>query len=146
MAAAALLALLIVPPLWTSVRFDREATRPDTGRYAAEWIDRSFAPGTHFAVERFTPVLDPRRFTIVQESRLVNRSVRSYRDDGVQYLVVSSMAYDRFGPEHNQTKSYQKLFAICPTVAEFAPVPGQREGPTIRVLKVPPPTAADQDP
>jgi 4-amino-4-deoxy-L-arabinose transferase-like glycosyltransferase len=144
-AGAVLLGLLIAPPLWTSVRFDVESTRPDTGNAAREWIDRTFPPGTHFAVERFTPVLDTTRYSVVQEPRLVNRSLRSYRDDGVQYLIVSSMAYDRYGPEHNQTRSYQKLFALCPLVAEFPPIPGQRIGPTIRILKVPPATAADKD-
>jgi hypothetical protein len=53
------------------------------------------------------------------------------------------MAYDRYGPEHNQTRSYQKLFALCPVVAEFPPIPGQRVGPTIRILKVPPASGAD---
>jgi hypothetical protein len=105
---------------------------------AREWIDKTFPPGTRFAVEYFTPVLDPKRYGVVQESRLVNRSVRSYRDQGVQYLIVSSMAYDRFGPEHNQTKSYAKMFALCPKVAEFPPIEGQRVGPTIRILQMPP--------
>jgi hypothetical protein len=135
--AAVLLALLLVPPLVTAVRYDVENTRRDTGSYAREWIDRTFPPGTHFAVERHTPVLDRSRYQITLEARLITRSVRSFRDEGVRYLVVSSMAYDRYGPEHNQTRSYQKLFAICPLVAEFAPVAGRRPGPTIRILRVP---------
>jgi len=144
--AAVLLSLMLVPPLRRAVRFDIEATRPDTGTYAREWIDKTFAPGTKFAVERFTPVLDPKRYQIVQESRLVNRSVRSYRDEGVQYLIVSSMAYDRYSPEHNQTKSYVKLFALCPVVATFAPETTQRVGPTIKILRVPPPGNGDAEP
>jgi len=82
-------------------------------------------------------VLDRARYKITQEARLITRSVRSYRDEGVQYLVVSSMTFDRFDPEHNQTRSYQKLFALCPVVQEFAPIPGRRPGPTIRILRVP---------
>jgi hypothetical protein len=97
-------------------------------------------------VERFTPVLDPKRYQIVQESRLVNRSVRSYRDEGVQYLIVSSMAYTRYAAEHNQTKSYAKLFAICPVVAEFSPIENQRVGPTIRILQIPANVSAEQGP
>jgi hypothetical protein len=142
--AALVLSLVIVPPLRTAIRFDIEATRPDTGTLAREWIDRTFPPGTKFAVERFTPVLDPKRYQIVQESRLVNRSVRSYRDEGVQYLIVSSMAYDRYSPEHNQSKSYVKLFAIAPAVAQFDPVPNQRVGPTIKILRVPPSGSGDE--
>ena len=144
LAAAALLTLLVAPPLWTSVRFDVENTRRDTGTDAREWVERMIPAGTRFAVERFTPVLDRARYPVLQESRLVNRSVRSYRDDGVQYLIVSSMAYDRFGPEHNQTRSYQKLFALCPLVAEFPPLEGKTWGPTIRILRVPTEGPADQ--
>jgi 4-amino-4-deoxy-L-arabinose transferase-like glycosyltransferase len=140
--AAAVLVLMIAPPLRTAVRYNVEVTRPDTGNVAREWIDKTFPPGTRFAVEYFTPVLDPKRYGIVQESRLVNRSIRSYRDQGVQYLIVSSMAYDRFGPEHNQTKSYAKMFALCPKVAEFPPIEGQRVGPTIRILQCPAEAAA----
>ena len=141
-----MLSLVIVPPLRTAVRFDIEATRPDTGTFAREWIDKTFPPGTKFAVERFTPVLDPKRYQIVQESRLVNRSVRSYRDEGVQYLIVSSMAYTRYAAEHNQTKSYAKLFALCPVVAEFSPIENQRVGPTIRILQIPANVSAEQGP
>jgi hypothetical protein len=142
--AAVVLLLVIVPPLRTAIRFDIEATRPDTGTVAREWIDKTFPPGTKFAVERFTAVLDPKRYEIVQESRLVNRSVRSYRDEGVQYLMVSSMAYDRYSPEHNQTRSYAKLMAICPVVATFDPVPNKLVGPTIKILRVPPSGGGDE--
>ena len=142
--AALVLSLVIVPPLRTAIRFDIEATRPDTGTFAREWIDRTFPPGTKFAVERFTPVLDPKRYQVVQESRLVNRSVRSYRDEGVQYLIISSMAYTRYAAEHNQTRSYVKLMTICPTVATFDPIPNQRVGPTIKILRVPPASSGDE--
>jgi 4-amino-4-deoxy-L-arabinose transferase-like glycosyltransferase len=137
LATAALLTALLGPPLLAAVRYDIESTRRDTGSFAREWIERTVPPGTRFALERFTPVLDRSRYPVTQEARLITRSVRSYRDEGVEYLVVSSLAYDRFGPEHNQSRSYQKLFAICPLVAEFAPIPGQRPGPTIRILRVP---------
>jgi hypothetical protein len=136
-AAAGLLVALIAPPLRTAVRYNVEATRKDTGNEAREWIERTFPPGTHFALERHTPVLDRSRYKVTQEARLITRSVKSYRDEGVQYLVVSSMTFDRFDPEHNQTRSYQKLFALCPVVQEFAPVPGRLQGPTIRILRMP---------
>jgi hypothetical protein len=56
------------------------------------------------------------------------------------------MAYTRYAPEHNQTKSYVKLMAICPTVAQFDPIPNQRVGPTIRILQVPANVSAEQGP
>jgi hypothetical protein len=54
------------------------------------------------------------------------------------------MAYDRYAPEHNQTKSYVKLFALCPVVAQFDPIPNQRVGPTIKILRVPPSGSGDE--
>ena len=137
LATAALLTVLLGPPLIAAVRYDVESTRRDTGSFAREWIERTVPAGTRIALERFTPVLDRSRYPVTQETRLITRSVRSYRAEGVQYLVVSSLTYDRYAAEHNQSRSYQKLFAICPLVAEFAPIPGQRPGPTIRVLRVP---------
>jgi hypothetical protein len=56
------------------------------------------------------------------------------------------MAYDRYAPEHNQSRSYQKLFALCPKVAEFSPIENQRVGPTIRILQVPLNVSGDQGP
>ena len=61
----------------------------------------------------------------------------NYREEGAQFLVVSSQIYDRYGPEHRLTLAYQKLFEICPLVKEFSPVEGELQGPTIRVLRVP---------
>ncbi|MFQ5791519.1 MAG: hypothetical protein ACE5JI_13690, partial [Acidobacteriota bacterium] len=108
-----------------------------TGTYARKWIEAHFPPGTHFAVERHTPVLDPKRYKITMESRVINRAVRDLRTEGVQYLVVSSTVYSRFSPEHRQSQNYEKLFRICPQVAEFKPVEGKLYGPTIRILSVP---------
>ncbi len=71
------------------------------------------------------------------ESRVINTAVEHYREAGVQYLIVSSTVYQRFGPEHRQSKAYQKLFETCRLIKEFAPVPGKIMGPTIRILEIP---------
>jgi len=135
--AAGATALLLITPLTTSIRFDRAATEPDTGEAARQWINSGFPPGTVFAVERHAPVPDRQRFKILIESRLVSRSVADYRNEGVQYLIASSMVYGRFPPEHRQSRAYAELFEICPSVEEFTPVEGKRSGPTIRILRVP---------
>lgn len=135
---AGAVALLLIPPLTTSIRLDRAATEPDTGNDAREWVNRRFPPGAVFAVERHAPVPDRRRFKVLIESRIVSRAVSEYRSEGVQYLIVSSMVYERFPPEHRQSRAYAKLFEICPLVEEFAPIEGKRAGPTIRILRVRP--------
>ena len=101
------------------------------------WVDAHIPPNTHFAIERQTAAIDPKRFRVTIEARLITRAVANYRSEGVQYLVTSSALYARFGPEHRQTKAYEKLFAICPLVKEFTAVDGRSIGPTIRILQVP---------
>ena len=139
LALSVMVVLLLWFPVHMSIRFNRNATMPDTGSYAGQWIFGHYPPDTHFAVERYTPVLDPERFKITKETRLINRAVRDYRDAGVEYLIVSEIIYNRYSSEHRQTKNYQKLFRICPLVREFKPVPGKLTGPIIRILRVPPP-------
>jgi 4-amino-4-deoxy-L-arabinose transferase-like glycosyltransferase len=133
---AAVLAMLAFPLSMSRLR-DRLITLPDTGSIAAQWIEAHFPPRTHFGVERHTPVLDRNRFRITEHARVIDVGVQHYREAGVQYLIVTSTAYERFGPESRQTKNYQKLFNICPTVKEFAPIEGKIMGPTIRILQIP---------
>jgi 4-amino-4-deoxy-L-arabinose transferase-like glycosyltransferase len=133
--------LVMVPMLWFPVSmtrtWNRLATLPDTGTMAARWIESRFPPGTHFGVERQTPVLDPKRYQITMESRVINQAVEHLREAGVQYLIVSSTVYERFGASNRQTRAYQKLFERCPLVKEFRPEEGKLSGPTIRILQVP---------
>jgi hypothetical protein len=135
---AAMLVLVLWFPTRTSILHDREANLPDTGNVARKWINETFEPGTHFVAERHTPVPDRERFRVSQEARAIRKSVADYRSEGVEYIIVSSQIYDRYGPEDRVTRAYQRLFELCPTVAEFEPVEGKLQGPTIRVLRIPP--------
>jgi hypothetical protein len=133
--------IVIVILLWFPVRMTLTHNRifnlPDTGNIARAWIEGNIPPGTHFGVERHTPVLDPERYEITQESRVINRGVAHYREEGVQYLIASETVYKRYGPEHRQTQNYEKLFRICRLVKEFKPVEGKVMGPTVRILRIP---------
>lgn len=135
------LALVLVAVLWFPVRVSRLHNRlamlPDTGNLAADWIEANFPARTVFALERQTPAIDAERFRIVRESRVINQSLDHLREAGVQYLIVSSTVYNRFGPEHRQSQRYQRLFEACPLVKEFRPERGRIGGPTIRILRVP---------
>ncbi len=142
-----LLTGLLVATFWfpidMSLQHNRAVNMLDTGTHAARWIEEEFPPGTRFAVERSTVVLDDDRYQITNEARIINRAVRDYRADGVEYLIVSSIQYQRYGPDHRQTQNYQKLFNICPQVAEFKPEDGKLVGPTLRILRVPPEPATE---
>jgi hypothetical protein len=136
-AVMVLFLVALAVPTRTAIAHNIEWNRIDTGNIARLWIEANIAPNAHIARERQTPFVDPTRYRVTMESRLITRSVQDYRANGVEYLIVSSAQYDRFGPEHRQTLAYAKLFAICPLVKEFAPTEGRTIGPTIRILQVP---------
>ena len=138
--AAAFLVVLVAVlwfPVSMTLRHNHLANLPDTGTMAGQWIESRYPEGTHFALERQTPVLDAERYRLTRESVLARRSVEDYRKAGVQYLVVSSTVYNRFGADSRRARAYEKLLNICPLVKEFAPVEERIMGPTIRILQVP---------
>jgi hypothetical protein len=137
-AIAGVLALLMASPLARATEHNALLMLPDTGNVARAYIDSAFPPGTHFAVERFAPVPDRKRYAVTLGGRIQEKSLDEYRELGVDYLVLSSMTYDRFGPGHRITRDYDALFAACPLVKEFRPVEGKLAGPTIRLVSVPP--------
>ena len=137
LALVAVLVLVAWSPASTTLRRNRLVTLPDTGTMAAQWIESRFPPGTHFAVERHSPVLDRERFDVTERKRVIDIGVDHLRDAGVQYLIVTSTSYRRFGAEHRQTRNYERLFGRCPLVKEFEPESGRLFGPTIRILEVP---------
>jgi len=93
--------------------------------------------GTAFVAEELGPVPDQRRFKVIVQSRATNRSLRLYREEGIDYLLVSSHVYARFGPDHPRGRAYARLFERCPLVMEWNPRAGQVQRPTIRLLEVP---------
>jgi 4-amino-4-deoxy-L-arabinose transferase-like glycosyltransferase len=137
LACAGLVAVMGFSPLLSTRAHNERLNLPDAGNVAREWIDATFPPGTAFAVERHAPVPDRSKFPVFIEARIAGKSLSDYRELGVQYLVVSSMVYERFGPNHRITRAYEELFRSCTFVKEFRPVEGKLQGPTIRVLGIP---------
>jgi 4-amino-4-deoxy-L-arabinose transferase-like glycosyltransferase len=138
--APAVLVVLVVLlwfPVNMTLKHNRLRNLPDTGNLARVWIEGRFEPGTYFGVERHTPVLDPERFKVMQHARVIDLGVGHYREEGVEYLIATETAYKRYGPEHRQTRAYERLFGICPLVKEFKPVDGKITGPTVRILRIP---------
>ena len=131
------LALILWFPASMSLRRNTLITLPDTGTMASVWIEANLAPGTRLLAERHTPVLDRSRYAVLEEKHIVNKPLDYLQEQGVEYLIASSTNYERFGPEHRQTRRYARFFAHCRLVKEFIPVPGRIMGPTIRVLAVP---------
>ena len=137
LAAAGLLAWSVAIPAATTARLNRNATAPDTGNEARRWIEGRLPRGTAFVAEALGPVPDQRRFKVVVESYATNRSLGQWREEGIEYLLVTSDGYGRVNPDHPRGRAYAQLFERCPLVMEWSRRAGVVEGPTIRLLKVP---------
>ena len=137
LAAAGLLAWAVAIPAATAARLNRNATAPDTGNEARRWIEGRLPRGTAFVAEALGPVPDQRRFKVIVESYATNRSLGQWREEGIEYLLVTSDGYGRVNPENPRGRAYTQLFERCPLVMEWSRRAGVVEGPTIRLLKVP---------
>ena len=135
--AAGLLAWSVAIPARTTARFNRNVTAPDTGNEARRWIEERLPPGTGFVAEVLGPVPDQRRFRVVVQGYAISRSLRVYREEGLEYLLVTSDLYERWGPDHPRTRAYARFFERCPLVMEWSRRAGAVEGPTIRLLRIP---------
>ena len=92
--------LLLVVPLTSSVRADRELTRTDTRVRAHAWIDANVPAGTRVALDPSAPEvedLDLLRLALPGPGRDFdeNRDVARLRVRGVRYVVVTGAVTDR---------------------------------------------------
>jgi hypothetical protein len=159
-----LTAIVLAQPAFSSLRFDVLLTRTDTRTLARDWIVANLLPGVRIAAEPYGPQLwsSPFEITYSDTGGLSDhdKTLADYRDDGYDYLVVSSFIYDRVlrSPEKQQARRdfYASLDAQADLVREFKPYAGNpppflfdhvygpatalmqfdRPGPTIKVYRL----------
>ena len=156
---AAALVVAFVLPLRASIAFDRGLSGNDTRALAKEWIQANVPAGSLVAVENYGPPLvpeaalehyrdaglDPVAYGLVRLKVPLpgtperTRDLDRLRDDGVEYVVVSSRVRDRVlaAPEVYPTvvEFYRRLDAEAELVKEFRPGAGER-GPVLRLYRV----------
>lgn len=124
-----------------------ENLSPDTREIAAAWIDEHIPEGSTFVMDfqPYSPQISNEKFIILNDPYLPVGEyidIRKLRQIGVDYIVLSSLAYDRFFSQPNQSVTervkYRTLFARLPLVAEFGNPAGRYgfHNPKIRVYKV----------
>jgi 4-amino-4-deoxy-L-arabinose transferase-like glycosyltransferase len=135
----ALTVAAVLPPALTSAQFVRSIGRVSTQGQAYDWIVRNVAEGTKVAIERYEVRLPSARFRPIYVDALTDRPYESYKADGVQYLVASSLAY---GPAFSNPgafkgthDAYMGLLTLGNEVARFTPQPGQ-PGPELIIVEV----------
>jgi hypothetical protein len=124
---AALAFALLLPPLARSVQVTRLLTLPDTRVEAARWIAETLAPGRRIALEwSYVPHVDPEVYEVLP----LRYELGGPREQGADYLVVSSYAFNRYFMEpeaHAQELAFfQALEAGGPPIAVFSGLPPER--------------------
>ena len=126
-------ALLIAPAVVLSVVAAGRLLLPDTRSIAFALASAHLPPGSAVVREGYTPkVGEPFRVGFVSAAWV--RSVEWYRDNGVDFVILSSQTYRRYDSEEFPVEraSYRRLLAL-PIALEIGPGPALN-GPTIRIV------------
>lgn len=136
--AAGLVFVAMVPPAYTSFRYDADAARVWTAELAYNWIRQNIPAGSVMTTESGTLFL-PADYRVQRVTQLRTHTVADYTADGVQYLVSSSQCYgpylERPGVFPVEYGDYARLFQQTRELARFTPS-RDHPGPELRVLKV----------
>jgi 4-amino-4-deoxy-L-arabinose transferase-like glycosyltransferase len=137
---AALLALVLIPPLGTSVTFDLDQRRLGTAEQAGNWILENVRPAERIVMERSAVRLPP-RFQVEDVAQVIDRPMAAYRDAGMSYLVTTSAAADRYHPTEPARRAedlaaLSVLMRAGHVVATF-PATEDHPGDTVTIIKVP---------
>ncbi|MCX8072495.1 MAG: glycosyltransferase family 39 protein [Candidatus Binatia bacterium] len=136
----AVLALLFVAVAWLPLRHSEALVErfllPDTRTLALQWIEEHVPSGAHIAREEYTPQVSGSRHRVTFVQVLGTRPYGWFLGEGVDYIVVSSLIYERYRQVPSIFGLYEFVFALLPLVAEFQPS-ATVAGPTIRIYQVP---------
>jgi hypothetical protein len=159
----AVVAIVGVPTLADSIRFDNLLTQTDTRTLAREWIASNLAPDAAVVAEAppLGPTLDRPDTTVANDFSLYDRSLADYAERGVEYIVESSFTAEARAVDAQREARRVAFNAVlvqrATLVAEFKPYSGtngppfasdqiygpwtaldelSRPGPTIRVYRL----------
>jgi hypothetical protein len=104
---------------------------------ARDWLLANVPRKSIVAREQYTPQLTPDEYRLRNHDFLWQRNWAWYREQGVRYLITSSLVYARFyeNPDApTQDTFYTELFGL-PEVFRVDPDP-DTPGPTIRIFEL----------
>ncbi len=141
---AVALAALVALPVQRTVTYDRaiaHSTRLEAGR----WVRENIPAGSRIVTEIYGPEPTPRDCSVSVVLHLTDRPVDWYEEEGIEFLVASSGAYEMAYSNRDRypdvVRRYEDLFRRFPVIAEFR---GERVDPlyssicpTIKILAGP---------
>ena len=143
--ASALGAVCLLPPMVSVAAQDLAYTRDSTRQQANAWMHENLPFGARIFKERYTPNLSPIAFQVEKTRWIGSYSVADLVAADLDYVVLSSDAFERFLRPELHFKDYHKvaeanyreIFETLELVAEYVPS-RTRLGPRILVYEVPP--------
>jgi hypothetical protein len=146
--ATALLLILVIQPVESIVRYDYLLTQTDTRTLAKTWIETHIPRGTKIATEWHTAPIEGYDLTAVGFYGLSEKEVESYRQEGYEYLIVSSFIRDfsMASPAEEVRKRafYSNLANAAELVRAFKPYAGPTAPPYVMDQSLGPITSLDQ--
>lgn len=118
-----LILLSLALPLTRALADNVRLTTPNSLETARVWIERNAPPGAHFAVESYSPYVDPQHFVVQGLYKLNDRSPDWYVSEGYDYIVVSQRMFRRFYADPvkfaGEIVRYEALFSAFEEVKVF---------------------------
>ena len=112
--AYAILALLLLPLLYFSLRYDLNFRRGDVRQLAQQWVAEHVPPDTSIAVDYFHPNLDPLVWPQTRTFNIFDHDYQWYVDQGVEYLVLNEALADFARQPPEAYTQYQELLRnVC---------------------------------
>lgn len=132
--------LVSVGPAYEIVGYDYRISQEDTRTLCKSWVESHIAPGTKMGQDCYSGPIWTELFDVTKVFSLSDWPLEYYRNEGFEYLLVSSYMYDRYFAEAQKypknVEFYRRLFKEGELVQEFKPNPKNRPGPTIRVYRI----------
>jgi 4-amino-4-deoxy-L-arabinose transferase-like glycosyltransferase len=116
--------ITITIPLLTTLRRDYLLTKKDVRTLATEWIEHNIPHGSKIVGESYSPTLDDEFYTVIYVERAIKHPAEWYKQEGIDYLMLSSRMYGRFFAEphkyEDEVNQYKVLFQEFTLVKEIA--------------------------
>lgn len=106
-----LLMALVLIMGFISARYDYLLAQEDVRTRALRWIEANLPRNSHLVADRFPPPLSRDEWKVAQLVRVTDRSLDWYREQQVQFVVVSQAMRKDVNQTEKQSSQYQALTA-----------------------------------
>lgn len=96
---------------------------PRSSELARIWIEENIPAGAKIAIQPYSPYVDPQKYDVVADDKVMPYDIDWYRTNGVDYIIFNKGAYGRFYTEPEryaeEVAIYDRLISDLELVKEF---------------------------